>query len=198
LITESSSTARPADSREAGPACDASADEDIAPVLVLGLGNLLLRDDGVGLELLRRLESLRPSAVDPRVEYLDGGTQGVALLGRLTGRSALLVLDAVSLGAPPGEVMTVRDPLEHPDGQHGGAHGANASGLLASAQLLGDLPPLTIVVGVSPAELATGIGLSEPVRRALPDAMATAEQVLAELCERAGDPSTRGALECTS
>jgi len=149
----------------------------------------------VGLVLLRQLEARRSTAADV-VEFVDGGTQGVSLLGHLSGRGAVLVLDAVSLGRslPPGRVVVVRDPLAHPTAQAGGAHGANASGLLASAQLLGELPAHAVVVGVSPAELETGIGLSEPVRAALPDALARAEAVLTELCESVG----HGATPCTS
>jgi len=180
------------------PSVAASPARDVAPVLVLGLGNLLLKDDGVGLELLRQLEA--PDG-DGTVEYVDGGTQGVALLGHVCGRRALLVLDAVSLGqTPPGRVAVVRDPLEHPTAQGVGPHGANASGLLASAQLLGELPPHAVVVGVCPVELETGIGLSDRVRAALPEALASAEQVLAELCERVRSEadSRNGATPCTS
>jgi len=172
-----------------------------APILVLGLGNLLLRDDGVGLELLRRLaerHSEREAAVD--VDFVDGGTQGVALLGQLDERRAVLVLDAVSVDANgPGEVAVVRDPLAHPTARGMGAHGANASGLLASAQLLGQLPPRAVVVGVGPDVLETGIGLSPRVSAALPDALSRAEEILAELCEdvvREREPA-QGAAPCT-
>ncbi len=180
-------------------------EQDVAPVLVLGLGNLLLKDDGVGLELLRRLQARRSADHEVRevkgeIEYVDGGTQGVALLGQLSGRRALLVLDAVSLGAEPGSVMVVRDPLEHVAPQGVGGHGANASGLLASAMLLGDLPPYAVVVGVCPAELATGIGLSARVHEALPDALAAADGVLTELCRRVRDKASEvpGVAPCTS
>lgn len=174
----------------------------VAPILVLGLGNLLLRDDGVGLELMRRLAERRAEfAGDVEVEFVDGGTQGVALLGHLEERRALLVLDAVSVDATgPGEVAVVRDPLAHPSARGMGAHGANASGLLASAQLVGHLPPRAVVVGVGPAELETGIGLSPRVSAALPDALARAEEVLAELCEAVERERSGGGGEapCTS
>ena len=72
-----------------------------APILVLGVGNALLRDDGVGLRLLSDL-SREGLAWDGEVEFLDGGTQGLALLDRIAGRHALLILDAVKLGAARG------------------------------------------------------------------------------------------------
>ena len=67
--------------------------EKRAPLLVLGLGNMLLSDDGFGLVLLAELA--RGHAQDHTIEFLDGGTLGTALLGELEGRRALLILDAV-------------------------------------------------------------------------------------------------------
>jgi hydrogenase maturation protease len=164
--------------------------EEIAPVLVLALGNVLLRDDGVGLELLRELQ-LRYGG-DPRVALVDGGTQGVALLGVLSSRRALLVLDALAADGEPGSVSITRDPLKHATPRGFGAHGANATGLLASAELLGDLPTDLALVGVTPGKLETGIGLSEPVQRAIPEALELAAKTLEAMLARVreGDPSS--------
>src|ERR1039457_4189410 len=77
-----------------------------APVLVLGLGNLLLSDDAAGLHLEAALQAERGDS--PQVEFVDGGTQGLALLDYLSNRRAVLVLDAVGLGAEPGSVHVLR------------------------------------------------------------------------------------------
>ena len=74
---------------------------DQPPVLALGLGNLLLGDDAVGLRLL---EMLQAESADPRVEFVDGGTQGISLTGYLANRRGVLVLDAIGLGAAPRTV----------------------------------------------------------------------------------------------
>ncbi|MCB9914786.1 MAG: hydrogenase maturation protease [Planctomycetes bacterium] len=161
-----------------------------APVLVLGLGNLLLGDDGFGLALLEELRARH--AGEDELELLDGGTLGTALLGALEGRRALLVCDAVA-GERPGEVLRVDDPLARPARQGVGGHGANASGLLAAAVLTGSLPGRVVVVGAVPHTLATGIGLSAPLRAALPAAVTLAERVLGELRAFA-----RGGAACTS
>src|SRR5450756_627755 len=79
-----------------------------APILVLGLGNLLLSDDAAGLQLHAALLAER-GATD-QVEFVDGGTQGLALLHYLANRRAVLVLDAVGLGAEPGSVHVLRGP----------------------------------------------------------------------------------------
>jgi len=144
--------------------------EGRAPVLVLGLGNPLLADDGVGLELLRRLGA-EPFWPPDAVELLDGGTQGIALLPHLEGRRALLVLDAVALGASPGTVH-VLPGARVPAAPRGlGAHEGNAAELLAAATLTGDLPETVAVVGVEPAVIRTHEGLSPAVEAALPGAL---------------------------
>jgi hydrogenase maturation protease len=151
------------------------------PLLVLGLGNRLLSDDGFGLALLaslrRRYGHLR------ELEFVDGGTLGTALLGRLEGRRGLLILDAVS-DRLPGRVLRVDDPLSRPAPHAIGGHGANASGLLAAALLTGDLPEHVVVVGAAPESLRTGIGLSPTLQAALPAALELAEAALAELRTR--------------
>ncbi len=150
----------------------------IPPILVLGLGNLLLHDDGLGLTLLRLLEA--SAGHRPGVEYVDGGTQGQALLAWLEGRRALLILDAVALGASPGTVHVLEgDRVQEamPAGQMT-AHGGNAGDLLRAAALLGDTPARLAIVGIEPAVVKTGEGLSEAVTDALPEAVERAAEIL--------------------
>ncbi|MCC7398010.1 MAG: hydrogenase maturation protease [Planctomycetes bacterium] len=169
-----------------------ASDHERAPVLVLGLGNLLLQDDAVGLSLGERLRAAH--GVDARVEFVDGGTQGLALLGLLDGRRAVLLLDAVSRGDAPGTVHRLDDALAATPpgsaGATGGAHQQNAGDLLLTARLLGSVPPRVAVVGVEPALLRTSIGLSDAVAAALPMAVATAHTVLRELLAAEEAPCT--------
>ncbi|HYW45640.1 MAG TPA: hydrogenase maturation protease [Bryobacteraceae bacterium] len=153
-----------------------------APVLVLALGNLLLRDDAVGLCLLEMLMS--DPAFGPEVDFIDGGTQGLALLPYLDGRRALLVLDAVALGAAPGTVhMVRRGQLEGLRARAAGsAHEGGALELLATARMLGIETSDITIVGIEPAEVSTGIGLSPEVQSALAEALDSARNELRELC----------------
>ncbi|MHC5024562.1 MAG: hydrogenase maturation protease [Planctomycetota bacterium] len=152
-----------------------------APILVLALGNLLLHDDGVGLALLERL---RPVAEpDPRVELLDGGTQGIALLPRLAGRHSVLILDAVALGADPGTIHVIADARSARPDRGRTAHESNAGDLIAAAELIGDCPERLAVVGIEPKSIRTSVGLSEVVGRAVPDAVQEARRCLANLIE---------------
>jgi hydrogenase maturation protease len=149
-----------------------------APVLVLGLGNLLLSDDAAGLHLHAAL--LAERGATGQVEFVDGGTQGLALLPYLSNRRAVLVLDAVGLGAEPGSVHVLRGPAIDAlrVGRSTTAHEGNALELLATARLLGDDAAETVVVGVEPAHIATGIGLSPRVEAGLPAAIERARAVL--------------------
>jgi hydrogenase maturation protease len=150
---------------------------------VLGIGNRLLGDDGVGIDLLGRLSRWSRNWYGA-VEYLEGGTQGIALLDSITGRYALVVLDAVALGSPPGTVHLLQDGEVLALSQHStSAHNGNAGELLASALLLGGLPERIFLIGIEPAFLAGGIGLSQPVRRAIPEALGLARNAIAEALE---------------
>ncbi|HYK90946.1 MAG TPA: hydrogenase maturation protease [Acidobacteriota bacterium] len=153
---------------------------DRAPVLVLGVGNILLGDDGAGVHLVKQMPRLSADW-NGTVELLEGGTQGLALLGDIAGRSALVLLDAAALGAVPGTVHVRRDG-EVLELSHRGctAHEGNAGELLAVAGLLGELPQCIMMVGIEPLRLETGIGLSEPVQQAIPAALEAARQVVDE------------------
>jgi len=164
------------------------ADAQVQPVLVLGLGNQLLGDDAIGLVLADAVR--RAKSADARIEVVDGGTQGLALLGRLDGRRGVLLLDAFSDGSKPGTVHCVADPLEAAAARAFGAHGSTAGELLAAARMTGVLPDACVLVGVEPAVVQTRIGLSAPVRGALPEALVVALRILERL---AGEPQP-----CTS
>ncbi|MGA2182971.1 MAG: hydrogenase maturation protease [Bryobacteraceae bacterium] len=162
--------------------------------VVLALGNTLLRDDGVGVVILDALRAQAPARVPARqtqvsapqfclqggVEFVDGGTQGLALLGVLSGRRTAVILDAVALGAAPGtvHVLSADDAVRMRSHRSTTAHEGNAGELLATARLLGDLPQRTIIIGIEPEEVRTGVGLSDAVARSVPEAVACARRVL--------------------
>jgi hydrogenase maturation protease len=155
--------------------------EPVAPYLVLAVGNSLLSDDGAGLVLLERLR--RSSDWPGGVEWVDGGTQGIALLGVLAARRAVLILDAVQLGSPPGTVHVLGMDCLRRFGSSTSrtAHEGNALRLLATAELLGDLPPHVVVVGIEPESIRTGLGLSPAIGAALDEACETAGAELARI-----------------
>lgn len=156
-----------------------------APVLVLGVGNTLLNDDGAGIELVNRL-SAQSDRWGDAVDFLEGGTQGLTLLTYLSGRRAIIVLDAVALGAEPGTLHALENDAVLALGvRSSNAHEGNAAELLRTAGLLGDLPESLFLIGIEPGAIGTGVELSEQVRTSIPAALRIAssriESILADL-----------------
>jgi hydrogenase maturation protease len=162
---------------------EGSAEQERAAVLVLGVGNLLLSDDAVGLRLLEELA--RAPGYGEAVEFMDGGTQGLALLPHLADRRALLVLDAVAQGLPAGTLHVLRghDLDAFRARRASNAHESNALELLETARILGYSFERAAVVGVEPASVRTGIGLSRKVEAAMDGAAGQARAILGEMVE---------------
>ena len=155
-----------------------------APVLILGLGNTLLGDDGLGPALIEQMSQEQDEdRLSDRIEFLDGGTQGLALLGHLSGREAIIIVDALATGAPPGTttILNVSEVFQMGANRADTSHEGNAGELLAVAKVLDELPDRVFVVGVEPQNVAIGYGLSEPVRKALPIAANRVTALLTEL-----------------
>jgi hydrogenase maturation protease len=134
-------------------------------VLVLGLGNLLLSDDGLGIHAIRGLE--RDARVDAGVTLLDGGTQGLSLMPHLSGFPRLLVIDAIDVGEPPGTL--VRFEGKALDGLPGKAtvHQLGFADLMVAMRLLGESPEEVVVLGVQPMSTEWSTELTPPVQNAL-------------------------------
>jgi len=136
-----------------------------ADVLVLGVGNLLVGDEGVGVHALRRLEQ---ETWPGYVRLVDGGTGGLHLLGLLRGHARIVLIDATRDGAPAGTVRRFRARVAADFPPALGAHDIGLRDLIAAAALLGPLPVIDVVT-VSVAELKPmTLMLSAPVAAALP------------------------------
>lgn len=144
--------------------------------LVLGLGNLLHSDDGLGVHAIDRL--VKDPRVNPAVTLIDGGTQGLSLIPHISGFPRLLVIDAVDVGEPPGTL--VRFEGKALDGLPGKAtvHQLGFADLMVAMQLLGEPPEEVVVLGVQPMSTGWGTELTAPVQSALP---ALIEVVIAQL-----------------
>ena len=136
-------------------------------IAIVGVGNLLLSDDGVGIHAVRRLRS--DARVESMARLIDGGTVGTDLLAEVCGCENLLIVDAVDAGLPPG--TTVRMDFSGPDPQQidtRNAHQSGIPGLLDDLRLLGQAPRQVVLVGVQPAAMGLGTELSPEVASALP------------------------------
>lgn len=133
-------------------------------IAVVGMGNLLMQDDGVGIHVL---EALRQEAKDG-VELIDGGTDAWAALWEARRCCHLLVLDAVRGGGEPGTVYRLDlDGVEAP-GAKWSLHDVNLVHAIGLDEALGGRFETVTVLGMEPGQVEPGIGLSEPCRRALP------------------------------
>jgi hydrogenase maturation protease len=152
-------------------------------VLVAGIGNLFLSDDGFGPEVVRHLQAAGQSPLPADVRLVDYGIRGVHLCyDLLDGYAALILLDALPTGDPPGEVTVLAVSVEDlaPNDAGYDPHGMNPVAVLAGLPALGGTLPPTYVVGAQPMELGEGIGLSEPLSRAIPVAAGAVRELLAE------------------
>lgn len=137
-----------------------------APVLVLGVGNELFQDEGLGCVAARAVAELDL----PGVEVLDGSTLGIALLPSLADREAVLLLDAtVGRDAGPGDLLVLLGD-EVPASRHltVSAHQIGVSEALAAAELAGCRPPRLAAVGMVPVSLETGYGITAQVAERIP------------------------------
>src|ERR1700694_5134917 len=138
-------------------------------VLVAGIGNIFLSDDGFGVEVANRLAGV---PVPEGVKVADFGIRGVHLAYELLdGYDAVILVDALPTGDPPGTVC-VFEPEDDPDG-HGvlDAHGLDPAAVLSMLGKLGGQVGRTLVVGCPRASLDEDIGLSEPVAAAVDEAV---------------------------
>ncbi len=153
-------------------------------VLVAGIGNLFLTDDGFGSEVARRLASQQLPA---GVRVVDYGIRGMHLAyDLLDGYAALVVVDAMPGNGAPGDLSVLEvGPDDLGDGELD-AHGMAPVAVLASlGQLGGSLPP-TYIVGCQPADVGEGIGLTPAVEAAVDPAIALVHEVLARTLATSG------------
>ena len=149
-------------------------------ITVLGVGNLLRTDEGVGVHAVRALAQ-RHSAAMPDVEFLDGGTLGLNLLPYIEEADALLIFDAVDCGSPPGTLIELDgDAIPRYAGIKLSEHQVTLQEVLGLARIRGRLPVRMILIGMQPADLSTGDSLSPAAAAALPAMLEKAEAMLRE------------------
>jgi hydrogenase maturation protease len=138
--------------------------------LVLGLGNLVHSDDGVGVHAIQRLRG--DARVPPEVVLMDGGTQGLSLLPHIAGFQRLLVIDAVDVGEAPGTLIRLEgNALEKLPGKPS-VHQLGFEDLMVALKLLGESPEEVVVIGVQPQSTDWSAELTEPVRESLDELLA--------------------------
>jgi hydrogenase maturation protease len=146
-------------------------------VTILGIGNLLLKDDGLGIHAL---ELLKERYEFPQgVELVDGGVLGLGLMGVLTEAEYVIVLDSIKNGGRPGQIYRIQDPdiITRMRGKNS-LHEIDFLETLSACELLGKRPRC-VILGIEPKEIyQVDIQLSQEVFESMEDLIQLAIQEL--------------------
>jgi hydrogenase maturation protease len=161
-------------------------------VLVAGIGNIFLSDDGFGVEVAQRLAH---RTLPEGARAADFGIRGIHLAYELEGYDALVLIDAVPMGRAPGTLALIEpDQVPLPTDGEGPVIDAHTMspgvvlGMLATFQA--DIERI-VILGCEPATVAEGMGLSAPVAEAVDVAVELLDQVIDDICQPAREESPR-------
>jgi len=155
-------------------------------ILVLGIGNTLLTDEGVGIVAMRKLEARFGSRED--VEFLDGGTLSFTLAVPISECTALLVIDAANLGASPGTVRSFEgEEMDRFLGRNrkSSVHEVGLLDLMSISRLTGHWPEQRALIGIQPAWVNWGETLTPAVAAAMPEVCSIAAEVIGRFASKA-------------
>ena len=149
-------------------------------MMVAGVGNIFLADDGFGVEVARRMSA---DVLPAGVEVEDYGIRGMHLAFQLLeGYDTLILIDAVQHGDQPGTIFVIEPDLDAaPINPATDAHSMNPDAVLSTLATLGGRVGRVLVVGCEPAELVERIGLSEVVNRAVDEAVSVVRKLIDEV-----------------
>lgn len=134
---------------------------------VLGVGNIILSDEGFGVRVVEYLQ--KNFAFPDNVNLIDGGTLGVELLHFVAGTKRLLIIDSIDGGAEPGTTFHLRgDEIKNHFAQKISAHEVGIQDVLTMLELSGKKIPHVELIGAQPFSLEAGTELTEPMQKLLP------------------------------
>jgi hydrogenase maturation protease len=152
-------------------------------LVVLGIGNTLMSDDGVGIHVIRALETTQAVLPLPweNIQLLDGGTMGYLLIDRVSDADGMVIVDAANLGEMPGTVRVI-DGAEVDrylaDNPCSSVHEVGLIDLLQMMALANQAPRLCALVGIQPESIGWGIEMSRAVAASIPAASRAVTDIL--------------------
>ncbi|HEY41802.1 MAG TPA: hydrogenase maturation protease [Dehalococcoidia bacterium] len=153
--------------------------EDRPSTLILGVGNILLSDEGIGV---RVIEAMKDRDLPPDVELLDGGTASLELLNIMANRDKVIVIDAVEGGGEPGTIYRFTpDDIKYQSMTFTSLHQISLLETLTDAKYLGIAPKTIVILGIEPKELGLGLDITPEVAAVIPRVV---ELVMAEIGTR--------------
>jgi len=148
--------------------------------VVLGVGNTIRADEGIGVRVVEALQ--RDFALPSAVSAIDGGTSSMEMLEELSHLDFLLVVDAVDDGKPPGELVRLEgNAVPVFFRRNLSPHGIGLSDVLAALEFIGAAPKETLILGVQPASLDLSMELTPFVAARVPELV---QQIVTELGRR--------------
>ena len=163
-----------------------------AQILIAGVGNIFLGDDGFGVEVAARLTTRR---LPEGVVVADIGVRALHLAFALLDKpDLLLVVDAVDRGQAPGTLFVIEPSLDGATAEIADAHGMSLQAVIAALRGLGGEVPPILLVGCQPEFVGERMGLSAAVQEAVPGAVALVERAVAKTMRRQ-DYAAEGAAE---
>jgi len=135
-------------------------------ILVLGVGNELLSDEGVGVHTIKAMSKLE---LPPEVEIMDGGTDGFSLINVIVEADRLILIDCVKGGSKPGTIykFNIEDAPSCPDKFKTSVHQISILEVINLSELVGKTPETT-VIGVEPKSISTSMELTDDVKTKIP------------------------------
>ena len=131
-------------------------------VLVLGIGNILLKDEGIGVHAIQEFE--KRYQIPDDVTVVDGGTAGMELIQYIAGKDTLIIVDALKTGADVGTLIRLSgDEVPQFFRTKISPHQLGLSDMLAAMKLTDETPETVVLIGVIPKDLGTGLDLSDEI-----------------------------------
>ncbi|HUT63815.1 MAG TPA: HyaD/HybD family hydrogenase maturation endopeptidase, partial [Anaerolineae bacterium] len=136
-------------------------------ITILGLGNILLKDEGVGVWIA---EEIARRSLPDNVEIIDGGTAGLDILTSMKDVDKLIIIDALQGNEKPGTVYRLHpEDVPAPSDSYVSVHQMNILEGLSIAQKTGNAPQETVIIGVEPEEMDWGLGVTPDIKQKFPE-----------------------------
>ena len=135
------------------------------PVLVLGVGNTIQMDDGIGIHVI---EEMKKHPLPQDIDLFDGGTLGYDLLGIIEGREKIIVVDAVKGQQPPGTLYKFSPDDLPAENNYDSLHQLGIIEAIRLAGLQDKAPDQTVIIGVEPEVIDWGLSLTDTVKKKIP------------------------------
>ena len=157
-------------------------DMNMKPTIVVGLGNPLMADEGIGVVLIEELGKLAAEGKLPSetIEYYDGGCGGMYLLHNIAGRKKAVLIDCCLMGTEPGTLrrFTPDDVNSVKQMAHLSLHEIDILKVLELAKQIGQCPDDIVIFGIEPVSITNQMHLNEPIQAKIPNYIAEIKKEL--------------------